>query len=317
MKIVFSAKISEKHQITLKEQFPNSDFYFYANIDEAKNEIASAEIFVTYGEDLNDEIVQNMNQLKWIHVVSAGLDKMPFQSLQERKVIVTNSKGIHRVPMSEYTMAVILQLVRKTNQFFEKQKEGLWDRTIRVSEVYGSTIGIIGLGAIGLAIAEKAKIFGMTVIGTNTDGRPIPGIDKVYPSSSLKEVLSKSDYVVVIVPLTDQTYRMIGREELLAMKRSAYLINISRGDVIDEQGLLETLRNREIAGAVLDVFSEEPLPSNHPFWGLDNVIITPHVSGRSPKYMERALEIFKNNFLFYLNQDFSQMKNLVDLQKGY
>ncbi|MFV9511377.1 D-2-hydroxyacid dehydrogenase [Tepidibacillus sp. LV47] len=317
MKIVSSAKISEKHQISLKEQFPKGDFYFFANIEEAKAELTDTEILITYGEDLNDEILQTMNALKWIHVVSAGVNKLPFELLHSRKVIVTNSKGIHRIPMSEYTMAVILQLARKTNQFFEKQQEGTWDRTIRVAEIFGSTLGIIGLGAIGQAIAEKGKSFGMRIIGTNTDGRPVPFVDQVYPSSQLKKVLAESDYVVVIVPLTDKTYHLIGKEELIAMKKSAYLINIARGDVIDEQALLEALKEREIGGAVLDVFSQEPLPSDHPFWQFDNVIITPHVSGRSPKYMERALEIFKTNLYMYQNKEFSQMKNLVDLKKGY
>ncbi|WP_339060178.1 D-2-hydroxyacid dehydrogenase [Tepidibacillus marianensis] len=317
MKIVSSAKLSEKHQKSLKGLFPDVSFYFFDQIDDALTVLNDTNVLITYGEDLNEEYLSRMGHLRWIHVVSAGLDKMPFSYLQQRGIMVTNSKGIHQVPMSEYTLAVILQIARKTDQFYQNQIGKTWNREIRVSEIHGSTLGIIGLGAIGSAIAEKAKIFGMRVIGINSDGRDMKEIDRVYPPSLLKTVLTESDYIVVIVPLTEQTHHMIGREELLAMKPTAYLINIARGNVVDEQALIEVLKERRIGGVVLDVFSEEPLPEDHPFWNLPNVIITPHVSGRSPKYMERALVIFQYNLEKYRHQEYDTMKNLVNVSKGY
>jgi len=317
MKIVSLAKLSTKHQESLKESFSEVDFYFFDQIEESFSDLHNADVLITYGEDLNEEILSTMLELKWIHVVSAGLDKMPFTYLKKKEIIVTNAKRIHQVPMSEYTLAVLLQLARKTNQFYQNQIANVWDRSVRVAEIHGSTLGIIGLGAIGTAIAEKAKAFGMRVIGINSDGRKMEGVDQVYPTSLLKNVLIESDYLVVIVPLTEYTYHMIGKEELLMMKPTAYLINIARGDVVDEQALIEVLSEGKIGGAVLDVFSKEPLPETHPFWKLPNVILTPHVSGRSPKYMERALSIFGFNLEKYLHQEYQSMKNMVNINKGY
>ncbi|OEF98803.1 hydroxyacid dehydrogenase [Vulcanibacillus modesticaldus] len=317
MKIVSSAKMSEKHQLNLREKYPEVDFYFFDNIDQAFDELSSADVLITYGEDLTEEIMKNCIHLKWIHVLSAGLNKIPFKVLKEKGIVLTNARGIHHIPMSEYTMGVILQLARKTIDIYKNQLAKKWDRTIRVSEINGKTLGIIGLGSIGKGIAEKAKAFDMKVIGMNTDGKYVPNVDQVFKHEQLHDLLAESDYVVVIVPLTEKTYHLIGEQEFKAMKNTAYFINISRGDVIDELAIINALENGEIAGAVLDVFSEEPLPTDHPLWSLENCFITPHLSGRSPKYMERALEIFINNLNKYIEDNYSTMENLIDLDKGY
>lgn len=316
MKVVSSAKISERHQIELKDKYNDCDFYFFENMAGALEELKTAEVLITYGEDLTAAIIMNTQKLSWIQVISSGVDKLPFDAIKERRITVTNARGIHALPMSEYTFAAILQLARKSNEVLLNQLNKKWDRTIRFSEINGLTIGIIGLGAIGQAIANKAKAFNMRVIGSNSDGRVIPNVDKVYKADQISNLLAESDYVILILPLTDKTYHLIGRDELNLMKETSYLINIARGEIIDEEALVESLRNKQIAGAVLDVFSKEPLPEDHPFWELDNCIITPHLSGRSPKYMERALEIFKLNMnkLKEKNLDF---KNIVDLRKKY
>ncbi|GBF12365.1 D-2-hydroxyacid dehydrogenase [Tepidibacillus sp. HK-1] len=317
MKIVSSAKMSEKHQLNLKTKYPMVQFFFFDDIAGAEEELKTADVLITYGEDLTAEVIEQSKDLKWIQVISAGINKMPFAKLMEKNILVTNAKGIHYKPMSEYTMGVILQLARKTNEIYKNQLAHHWNRTIRVAEVNGTTLGVVGLGSIGQGIVEKAKAFDMRVIGMNTDGRPVDHVEKVYRPSQLKELLAESDYVVVIVPLTDKTYHLIGKEELQAMKNTAYLINIARGEVVEEEALVDALKSNQIAGAVLDVFSEEPLPSEHPFWSLENCIITPHLSGRSPKYMERALEIFVYNLDQYLDKKIDQMLNRVELSKGY
>lgn len=316
MKIVSSAKISEKHQIKLKKTYTNADFHFYDDINEAEKDLETADVLITYGEDLTDDIIRPTN-LKWIQIISAGIDKIPFNTLAEKEIIVTNAKGIHYIPMSEYTFAVLLQLARRSNDIYKNQLENVWDRTIRVSEIHGTTIGVIGLGSIGSGIVNIANAFNMRVIGLNRSGNSMENVEKVYKPEQIKELMAESDFVVVIVPLTDETYHLIGKEELNEMKESAYIINIARGDVIVEKALIEALKNKKIAGAALDVFSEEPLPADHPYWTLDNCIITPHLSGRSPQYMERALEIFNHNLSAYLNGKYNDMKNLIQLEKGY
>ena len=316
MKIVSSAKISERHQRRLTEKYPMDEFYFFENINDTLHELKGAECLITFGEDLSEGVIQLADNLKWIQVVSAGVDLLPFPIIKQKGIVITNVRGIHAIPMSEYTISAILQLARKTSDIFLNQLNSKWDRSIRVNEVYGATVGIIGLGAIGQAIAAKARAFNMRVVGINSDGRAVTDVDKVYRMSQLKELLSESDYVVVIVPLTAETRKLIGEQELKMMKKTAYLINIARGEIVDERALLNALKNRELAGAVLDVFSQEPLSAAHSFWKLDNCLITPHISGRSPKYMERALEIFENNLDRYLVGNFS-LNNLVNLGRMY
>ncbi len=317
MKIVSSAKISPKHQERLKEKFPKGDFYFFDNMQEATNELETADILITYGVDVTEEIIDKAGNLKWIQVISAGLDQMPFARLQERGIVVTNAKGIHHIQMAEYTMAVILQLARKINELQKNQEQRKWDQTVRTSEIYGATLGIIGYGSIGAGIAEKAKVFGMKVIGMNTDGRPAKHVDQMVSPEKMEYLLSESDYVVLIVPLTDETYHLIGEKELNAMKDTAYLINIARGQVVDDEALIKALQENRIAGAALDVFVEEPLPENHVYWGLENVILTPHMSGKSPNYIKRALDIFEENLEIYLDSQISQLINRIDLSKKY
>jgi len=320
MKVVSSAKLSEKHQKNLRERFTNVEFHFFDSMEQVEQELEimrSMDILITYGEDVTEKTLQYTPALKWIQVISAGINELPFLSLKEKGITVTNAKGIHGVPMAEYTMSVILQVARKTNELYLQQNKNTWDRTIRVNEIYGSTLGVIGLGAIGQAIVERAKAFGMNVIGINSNGRPIPNVDNVYKIDELDNLLSKSDYVVIIVPLTESTHHLISEKQLNVMKDTAYLINIARGEVVDEAALLNALDNKKIAGAVLDVFSQEPLPEEHPFWKLDNCIITPHLSGRSPFYMKRALDIFYQNTELYLNGNYNEMVNLIDLDKGY
>jgi phosphoglycerate dehydrogenase-like enzyme len=309
--------MNDKHQIKLQEAFPEYQFLFYENMESTPtNALNKVEILVTYGEDLTPNLIKQMPHLKWVQVLSAGLDLIPFEELAMRRVGVTNAKGIHRIPMAEYTIGMVLQLARKGYQFYDKQKEGTWDRSLRVDEAHGKTLGILGLGAIGGEIAKRAQAFGMKVLGLRrSEGEPPAYVDELIPLEEKEKLFSQSDYLVVLLPHTPQTTNFVGQKELSMMKPSAYLINIARGQVVDEEALLLSLKEKNIAGAVLDVFSEEPLPSEHPYWKSDRLIITPHVSGRSPYYMQRALEIFQGNLKKYPHIE--GMANVIDLQKGY
>jgi phosphoglycerate dehydrogenase-like enzyme len=314
--IVTTCPISERHQAAIRKAAPHSRLRVFPAIEEAKTALSEAEVLVTYGEDLTPALIQSCTKLKWIQVISAGLEKMPFASIAEREIIVTNARGIHRIPMAEYVMGMILQIVRRFPQFYDLQQKSQWDRSVRIEEANGKTLGLLGVGAIGSAIAEKAKVFGMRVIGMNTSGKPVPYVDETVSRDGMDRILAESDFVAVIVPLTPGTHNMIGERELNLMKKTAWLINVARGEVIDSLALVRALAEERIGGAVLDVFPEEPLPSDHPFWTAKNCLLTPHVSARSPKYMERAMEIFLENLKAFQN-DGAGFVNLIDPAKGY
>lgn len=320
MNIVSTAKMSDKHQSKLMDSFPQHQFSFFNGMaDTPVESLEKAQVLVTYGEDLTSEIVKKMSSLQWIQVLSAGLELMPFDSLIERQVVMANARGIHQIPMAEYTMGMILQLARQGFEFYDLQKKSQWDRSLRVDEAYGKTLGILGIGAIGTEIAKRAKAFGMNVLGLRrsevSQNSTMEYVDEIVSLENKEKLFRESDYIVVLLPITAETTHFVGAEELSMMKSSAYLINIARGQVIDEEALLIALQDKKIAGAVLDVFKEEPLPSTHPFWQLKNLIITPHTSGRSPYYMQRALEIFHENLNKY--PEVEDMKNVIKMEQGY
>jgi phosphoglycerate dehydrogenase-like enzyme len=213
-------------------------------------------------------------------------------------------------------MGVMLQLARCSQELFTLQQQKKWDRSIRVEEIQGKTLGVLGAGSIGQEIARKAKVFGMKTLGLNRSGRRVEHFDQIHPTTELNQLLGVCDYLVVVLPLTGETKLLLGAAEFGRMKESSYLINISRGEVVDEQALIAAIRDKRIAGAVLDVFCQEPLPVDSPLWDLDGVIITPHLSSRSPLYMERAMEIFAHNLTVFL-QGYGEMRNIIDLSKGY
>lgn len=316
MVLLTTCPVSERHVAVIRQIAPDLEVRVCKSIEEASAHLADAEILLTYGEDLTAERIAACTNLRWIHVISAGLELMPFPALAERNILVTNARGIHKGPMAEYTLGLILMFSRRFVELYQNQQKRLWDRTIRIDELAGQTLGIIGAGAIGTEIAKRAKAFGMRTLGVATSQRAVEGMDEMFDRSGLDDVLQQSDYVVVIVPLTEETHNLIGAREIGLMKESAVLINIARGQVVDEAALLQALQERTIRGAGLDVFVEEPLPESHPFWGLDNVVLTPHLSSRSPKYMERAQEIFQHNLRAY-GAGAGEMINVIDVQKGY
>lgn len=314
--LVTTCPVSDKHVARIQAIADDLEIRVHASIEEARNDLGVAEILITYGEDLTPEIIEQCTNLKWIHVISAGLELMPFPAIAERNILVTNARGIHKGPMAEYTLGMILMFSRRFVELYQNQMKQTWDRSIRIDELAGQTLGVIGAGSIGSEIAIRAKAFGMKTIGVATRAREQAGFDRVLDRSGLDELLSTSDYVVVITPLTEATRGMIGEREIGLMKPNAVLINIARGLVVDEQALLTALQEKKIRGAGLDVFVEEPLAADHPFWSLENCVVTPHLSSRSPKYMERAQEIFRDNLSVYLNGQ-GEMINVIDVKKGY
>ncbi|NEW08739.1 D-2-hydroxyacid dehydrogenase [Paenibacillus sp. SYP-B3998] len=290
-------------------------FHWFKNANEASKHIPEADAILTAGR-MNPEIMKQATKLRWIQTLSAGVDKLPLQELNERNIVLTNARGVHTVQMSEFTISLMLQWVRRSNLLHDQQQKHVWDHQIAFDELYGKTLGIVGAGAIGEAVARKAKAFDMTIIGLNRSGTPLPAFDRtVHGEDGLQQLLSESDFIVLLLPSTSKTRRFLTKDHLGLMKKSAFLINLARGDVIDEQALTEALQEGKLAGAALDVFEQEPLPTNSPLWRMDNVIMTPHIAGSSARYTERASSIVYHNIRALLNGD--DMINVVNLTEGY
>ena len=271
--------------------------------------------------------------VRWIQLHSAGADHILDQPFMDSEVSITTASGIHATPITEYVLASMLAHRWRVPLWTHCQRErdwpsGRWQLYAR-PELRGSTLGILGYGSIGREVGRLGLAFGMRVLALRrsagrTDagfaveetGDPegtIPG--RFYAPEALHEMLAECDYVVVAVPLTPATQHLVGEAELRAMKPTAILINIARGPIIDEAALVRGLREGWIAGAGLDVFEEEPLPSDSPLWDLENVLLSPHVAGFTPRYDERAVALFAQNLARYVSGQ--SLLNLVDKTRGY
>ncbi|WP_096155469.1 MULTISPECIES: D-2-hydroxyacid dehydrogenase [Bacillus] len=307
----------EKLLEDLKNDFPNVTFEFYKSIKEVPaTSMSTAEVILTYGTDLTSEDISTASKLKWIMVASAGVEKLPFAEIKERNILVTNAKGIHGVPMAEYTLAMILQVTRSVKTLIKYEMEEEWNRKVPTTELSGKTITIIGAGAIGTEIAKLAQAFNINTIGVNRSGKPVDYFDEIYKMSHLEEALQKGDFIVSVLPSTNETKYIIDKHHFNIMKESAIFINIGRGDLVKEDILIQSLTKNEIFHAVLDVFETEPLPKGHPLWKMDNVTVTPHISSITQNYQPRALNIFANNLKCYLKQDDNYI-NRIDVERGY
>lgn len=314
--ILFSVKVSEKHKVKLREDFPEHTFTFCDSPEEAEPYIASAEIYATYGSDVNTSLIEKAANLKWLACLSAGVDGFPFQLLEERGILLTNARGVHKIQMSEYVIAMLLQVYRNTKTMIENERNRVWDKTVRLNEITGKTMLILGTGAIGGEVARLAKAFRMKALGISRSGKPAEYFDEVYKIEDLLQALPEADFIVSVLPSTEETKHLFTYETFSAMKESAVFLNMGRGDAVSEPDLLRAIQEKEIAHAVLDVFEKEPLPEDHPFWSEENITITPHNSGSSPEYISRVLEIFTHNLNTYNNGE-GEYINKIDYQRGY
>ena len=316
MRIVSSVFPKESIQEEIKSAFPEMQFEFYKGMKDAEKAFYECEVFLTYGDDLTDNHIQKNNHLKWIMQMSAGLEKLPLKAIEEKGIMITNARGIHKIPMAEYTLGTMLQWVKQTRALLENEQEENWNRKIRMEELFEGTVLILGVGAIGGEIARLAKAFRMKTIGVNRSGRGVENIDELYLTEQMMDALPKADFIVSILPSTPETKHLLTEDHFVAMKNTAVFINIGRGDLVDEPVLLQALEKNEIAHAFLDVFEKEPLVKDHPFWKMKNVTVTPHLSSVTQNYLPRSFEIFKHNLNTYLNQTGDYM-NVIDLKKGY
>ncbi len=275
----------------------------------------------------------HMPNLRWVHQWGAGVNwLMKYPDAAQHPFMLTNSSGVHAVPISEHIFGLLLAHGRNLSNAFRAHQEKKWAYLKHPAENYEQipfafsweqlhelaekVILLVGLGSIGERTAKIAKAFDMRVIGMRR--HPQKGsrhVDHVVGPDKLNEVLPQADYIVLAVPLTSQTRHMFGEQAFSIMKPGAFLVNIGRGATIDQSALIRALKNSRLAGAGLDVFEEEPLPADSELWSLDNVIITSHYAGGTPRYHERAFAIFVKNLVRYRHGE--TLLNLVDKEKGY
>lgn len=314
-KILINFDFPEKYVNVLKAKYDGLDFAISTDKEAVFSHLKNAEILITFYK-CSKKMLDAAPALKWIQAVSAGVDYMPLDEVARRRIILTNGRGIHRVPMTEFALASMINLARNFHVMFRNQMHRKWDRSAPQGEINGSVLGIIGLGDIGKEIARKASYLGMHVIGVKRNPEPLEFVEEVYGGRDMGKVFEKSDYIINLLPFTAATERIIDRNCFHLMKESACFINIGRGKTVNEPDLIETLRNGKIRAMVSDVYFEEPLPEDSPLWELENVILTPHICGMSHRYMERATEIIDHNLEVYLHRR-GEMINLVDLETGY
>ena len=281
-----------------------------------------------------DDIEDRAPGLKWIQLLSAGADHALVRPLNAGKITFTTTSGIHATPIAEYTLASMLSYAHRFHLTIRAQTKHEWLKSGRfmatVDEIRGQTLGIIGYGSIGRETARLAQAFGMKVLALKRDpavrtdpgwcpaglGDPAGTIpERFFGPGECEEILRESDYVSVTLPLTEHTRKFIGARELSAMKSSAYLVNIGRGGVIDEPAMAAALNAGRIGGAGLDVFEQEPLDASSPLWELENVILTPHMSGANRGYMDKACELFVENLNRFTSN--RPLLNIVDPKLGY
>ncbi len=261
--------------------------------------------------DLAYEILPTMTKLQWMQSTWAGVNKLLGEECR-KDYLLTGVKGVFGSIMSEYVFCYILMHARKAFQCLELQKDREWKMPMP-GLLRGKKIGIMGVGSIGIAIARTAKHFNMTTYGYSTSGTPAPEIDQMFNPNKILSFVGELDYLVTVLPQTLDTNHLINRAVLKAMKTDALLINVGRGNVLDENALIEALISEEIGGAVLDVFQQEPLPQSHPLWSTKGAIITSHKSALT--YPEDIAPLFINNYKRFVARKELQFK--IDFDRGY
>jgi phosphoglycerate dehydrogenase-like enzyme len=255
--------------------------------------------------------------LRWVHSFAAGVDRTLFPELVAGPVPLTNGTGVFSASLGEFTLSAILYFAKDFRRMVRNQMAGVWEQ-FDIIPIEGQTVGIVGYGDIGRAVASRAKAMGMRVLAVR---RHVPRdsrddyAEEIFAPEQLVAVLPRCDYIAVTAPLTPETRGMLGEREFAAMRKTAVVINVGRGPVIDERALIAALSERRIKGAAVDVFDEEPLPAGHPFYRLENVLLSPHCADHTPDWMDNAMKFFLDQYARFRKGE--PLLNIVDKRLGY
>ena len=303
----------------LRARFPDVTFESPADPQESDRLLPEADVVL--GWAVRPDNFASARALRWIQVQAASVAVLLFPELVESQVLVTNGRGLHSASMAEHALGVILMFARQLHLARDAQRERRWAQTaLAVREAFvglaGTTLGLVGLGSVGQAIAERARPLGMRVIAVrrHPEADPAPA-DAQWGSERLDELIGLADWLVLSPPLTAETRGMMGAERLARMRPGAVLVNLGRGPLVDEAALIEALERGRPSGAALDVIDREPLPESSRLWGMPQVILTPHISGLGPRLWERGMELFARNLEAF--REGRPLENLVDKRAGY
>ncbi len=308
-------ELPDPHFHRLQQEYPQLDWVLCQDPERLPELLKETEILLTFFQ-CDRKTVDAAPQLKWIQAISAGVDYMPLEEIRRRGILLTNGRGIHKIHMAEYAVAAMISLARGFHLMLRHQLQKKWDRSVPQEEIHGATVGIIGLGAIGVEIARKAAFMGMHVIGVKRTPGPVEHVEKVHAPEDMDAVFRRSDYIINLLPYTPETEKLIDRRCFDQMKPTACFINIGRGRTVNEPDLIEALGQKKIRAMVSDVYYTEPLDPESPLWDLDNVFLTPHICGMSPQYVARGMQIIAHNLDVYLSGQ-GKMINVVDVKAGY
>ncbi len=315
--LVFGVPIKDEHRARLRDRFPEITFV-RAPFEEMDAHLADADAVVAW--HLTPEQVAAAPRMKWLQSFAAGVDRMPFAELAGRSIVITNASGVHAANISEHILALMLAFARGLPWLIRTPPQGDWFEMPvrdRIFELGGQRLLLVGMGDIGLALAERARGLGMEIAGVRRRMElPIPpSVPEVHSVDDLADVLPTADHVAISLPLTPSTTGLFDAAMLGRMKPSAHIYNVGRGPIIDTPALIAALRAGSIAGAGLDVTDPEPLPADSPLWTMENVIVTAHTSGSTPRYWDRVLGILETNIARF--QTGEPLLNEVDTEAGY
>ena len=308
-------------QLAMLEALPPETGIAVGNTAEAFERAAGeADVILNWSGSraLLSEVFAMCPRVRWVHSRSAGLEDVLFPALIASPVPLTNGSGIFSGPLAEFVVGAVVYFAQEFRRLIRNQAAGVWEPG-DIAEISGRTAGIVGYGDIGRAVAVRLRAMGMEVVALRRQ-EPAPAnadplVSRVYGPGSLLEMVAQCHYLVVTAPLTPETRGMIGAREFAAMKPDAVVINVGRGAVIDEPALIQALAGRRIQGAALDVFLTEPLPPGHPFYQLDNVLLSPHAADHTPDWLDRAMQFFLAQFARFSKGE--PLLNVVDKARGY
>jgi phosphoglycerate dehydrogenase-like enzyme len=304
----------------LKKDFPQLEIVRLSDYEQLGPALRDADILLAWS--VRPDQFAQASRLKWVHSTAAAVHQLMSPALVTSKVVVTNARDVHGPVVAEHALALMLALAKRLRTAFlaQQQREWaqakIWDE--HPLELNGSVVGIVGIGSIGSELAARCKALGMRVLAIREHAdRKDKNVDETFAGSDLNRALAMCDFVVLAAPLTDKTKHMISAERLALMKPTAFLINVSRGPLIDDQALIAALRERKIKGAALDVFGEEPLPADSPYWSLPNCLITPHTAAVTDRdrLWERHYILFTDNLHRFLAGE--PLRAIVDKHRGY
>jgi phosphoglycerate dehydrogenase-like enzyme len=300
----------ERYRALLGKRFPAIEFHIGHELHEVEGVIGKIDAIFGLGHHIPPALIAKAKNLRWVQALTTGTETLTAPGVLPPHVVLTSTRGIHGPQMSELAFLNMIALARNFKKNLENQATAKWEQWGQPI-LEGRTIVIVGMGLLAEHLAERCKLFGMTVIGVSSGRTSAPHFDEVHPRSELTKVAAHADFLMLLVPYSPETHHLISRDVIAAMKPSAFLINLARGGVLDETALIEYLQAGKIAGAGIDVFSKMPLPPNNPLWRMPNVIITPNIGGRSDNFLEQTMTVLEPNLQAFIDGRIKDMRNII------